>query len=59
MNHKDKVAFFTSYISYMEYSVNEKPQCVKFLKTLKTFNSQGFQSTFHKKLDSLKCRKKR
>ena len=24
MNYKDKVAFFTSYISYMEYNVNEK-----------------------------------
>lgn len=38
MNHKDKVAFFTSYISYMESNVIEKPQCVKFLKTLKTID---------------------
>ena len=39
MIYKDKVAFFTSYISYMENNVNEKRQCVKFLTTPKTIDT--------------------
>ena len=58
MDYKDKVAFLASYISVMENSVNEKPQCVKFLTTPKTIDPQGFQSTFSKKYVFLKCRKK-
>ena len=55
MIYKDKIMLLASHISYMKNNVNEKPQCVKFLKTLKTLNSQGFQSTFHKKFIFLKC----
>ena len=33
--YKDKMLFLASHISVMENNVNEKPQCVKFLTTLK------------------------
>lgn len=48
MNHKDKVAFFTSYISVMENNVNEKSKMLLFRELLKPLIYKGFQHNFIK-----------
>ena len=55
MNYKDKVAFFTSYISYMESNVNEKHKNVRSKQVRKPLIHKAFKVLFHKKFVSFKC----
>ena len=48
MNHKDKVAFFTSYISYMESNVNEKHKNVRSKQVRKPLIYKDFWHIFTK-----------